>query len=444
MQATSEWLRNHPSSRVKVAVTDIDGILRAKYISRDKLLNALDHGFGFCNVVFGWDSQDVVYANHVADAGFADAAAHIVESSRRAIPWESDLPFFLADFRHDGGPAGTACPRSLLQRVIERAASLGFTARFGPEYEWFMYRETPVTADRKSHQHLRPLSPGMFGYSGLRTAQHTGLMSDLFDRLAEFGIDLEGLHTETGPGVLEAAIVHQEAMEAADRAVLFKQGVKEIAYRHGLIASFMAKPSAALPGCGGHLHQSLWRDGENVFNDSTGRHGMSKVMEQYTAGQLEFLPSLMPFFAPNINSYKRYVPGSWAATRANWGVDNRTTALRVIPGGPTSTRLETRVPGADANPYLAIAAALAAGLYGIEHELPLDLPAVEGSAYEQSVGTPLPNHLGGAAGAMKGGKAADLFGEDFTTHFVRTREWEWQQYLGAVTDWETRRYFELA
>ncbi|MCP9234796.1 glutamine synthetase family protein [Lewinella sp. JB7] len=444
MQATLDWLREHSASHVKVAVTDIDGILRAKYISREKLTGTLEHGFGFCNVVFGWDGQDTVYGNHVADAGFADASARLVPESRRTIPWENDLPFFLADFRDDEGPAGAACPRSLLHRVVVKAEGMGFTARFGPEYEWFAYRETPATAARKGYRNLRPLSPGMFGYSGLRTAQQAGLMQDLFDKLAAFGIELEGLHTETGPGVLEAAIAHREAMEAADRAVLFKQGVKELAYQHGLVASFMAKPSADLPGCGGHLHQSLWRGEQNIFHDPGGRHGMSTVMEQYVAGQIALLPSLMPFFAPNVNSYKRYVPGSWAATRANWGIDNRTTALRVIPGGASATRLETRVPGADANPYLAIAAALAAGLYGIENELALDQDPVRGSAYDQTIGEPLPVHLGGAAGAMRTPEVADLFGQNFVDHFLRTREWEWQRYLGAVTDWEVGRYFELA
>ena len=445
MQTTLAWLKDRSASRVKVAVTDVDGVLRAKYLSAQKLIDSLDSGFGFCNVVFGWDSQDAVYTNHVADPAFADAHARLVPESRRTLPWENDLPFLLADFRDDTGPAGAGCPRSLLLRVVEKANAMGFTARFGPEYEWFAYRETPASLAEKGYRSPTPLSPGMFGYSELRTGQQSGLMQDLFEQLAAFGIDLEGLHTETGPGVLEAAITYCDAVEAADRAILFKQGVKEISYRHGLVSSFMAKPSAALPGCGGHLHQSLWQDETNIFHDPAGRHGMSATFEHYLAGQLRLLPVLMPLFAPTVNSYKRYVPGSWAATRANWGVDNRTVALRVIPGSPTSTRLETRVPGADANPYLAIAAALAAGLYGIEHHLPLDQPPVTDSAYEQEVGEPLPNNLGGAAGAMRAsGEVAGLLGDAFTAHFLRTRDWEWEQYLGAVTDWELRRYLELA
>ncbi len=206
----------------------------------------------------------------------------------------------------------------------------------------------------------------------------------------------------------------------------------------------MAKPSAELPGCGGHLHQSVWRDGVNLFHDPAGRYGMSQEGEQYLAGQLRLLPALMPFFAPFVNSYKRYVPGSWAAVRANWGIDNRTCALRFLPGEPASSRLELRVPGADANPYLVMAAALAAGLYGIKNALSLELPPVQGSAYEQSVGQALPADLGGAAGAMQVEPLlASLLGEDFVGHLLRSRQWEWQQYQRAVTDWERRRYFEL-
>ncbi|MBC6993223.1 glutamine synthetase [Neolewinella lacunae] len=445
MQDLQQWLREQEANRVKVGVTDVDGLLRTKYLSKEKVLQSLGEGFGFCNVLFGWDSQDVVYDNGRDDGSFADLPARLLPGSRRNIPWEGDLPFLLADFAGSDAPMAAACPRALLLRTVEKAREMGFEARFGPEYEWFTYSETPGSLAAKNFANLEPLSPGMFGYSGLRTSQNAPFYRDLFEQLGRFGIPLEGLHTETGPGVMEAAIAYGPAVEAADRAVLFKQGVKEIAYRHGLVASFMAKPSAALPGCGGHLHQSLWQNGNNVFHDPAGRYGMSDLFAHYVAGQLALLPALLPMFAPNVNSYKRFVAGSWAATRANWGVDNRTVALRVIPGSPKGTRLETRVAGADANPYLAIAAALAAGLYGIEKALPLTLPPVEGSAYHQAIGESLPTDLGAAAGAMRRNTTAgEILGPDFTDHFLRTREWEWRQFSGAVTDWERRRYFETA
>lgn len=444
MTAMTELLQASPHPHVKVGVTDLDGVLRTKYLHRDKVISALESDFGFCNVIFGWDSQDELYGHAVADPGFADLPATLRPETVRQLPWENDLPFVLADFAGASGPAAAACPRSLLRRVVARAEALGFSARFGPEYEWFTYRETPTSLAEKDYHNPQPLTPGMFGYSGLRTGQNASYFEDLFQQLGRFGVELEGLHTETGPGVMEAAISHQPALEAADRAILFKQGVKQISYRHGLLASFMAKPRADLPGCGGHLHQSLWRDGKNAFHDAGGTHGMSDTFRHYLAGQLALLPALLPLFAPTVNSYKRYVAGSWAATRANWGVDNRTVALRVIPGSAKSCRLETRVPGADANPYLVIAAALAAGLYGIEQQLELKDPPVKGSAYEQEVGALLANDLGAAAGAMSvDGPHSSLLGKDFLHHFLNTRQWEWQQYQRAVTDWERRRYLEI-
>jgi glutamine synthetase len=444
MSYLTKQLQASPHPQVKVGVTDLDGILRTKYLHRDKVLAALESKLSFCNVIFGWDSQDALYGHGVADPGFADLTATLRPETLRFLPWENDLPFLLADFADATGPAAAACPRSLLKRVVARAGRLGFSARFGPEYEWFVYRETPTSLAEKDYRDPSPVTPGMFGYSGLRTGQNAGYFNDLFQQLGRFGVELEGLHTETGPGVMEAAIGHQPALEAADRAVLFKQGVKQISYRHGLLASFMAKPRADLPGCGGHLHQSLWRDGKNAFHDADGAHGMSDTFRHYLAGQLALLPVLMPLFAPTVNSYKRYVAGSWAATRANWGVDNRTVALRAIPGGAKGCRLETRVPGADANPYLVIAAALAAGLYGIEQQLELEDAPMTGSAYAQESGRTLPNDLGAAAGAMAvKGPHWDLLGHDFLRHFLDTRRWEWQQYQRAVTDWETRRYLEI-
>lgn len=439
-----KYLRERKDNRVKVGFTDLDGVLRTKYLHRKKVLAGLEGGSGFCNVVFAWDVADRLYESVPLDAGYGDARLEYDAATYRIIPWEADCPLLLGDFSEATGAPSHACPRSLLKRVVTRAGELGYTAGFGPEYEWMLYRETPETLRTKNFRELDQVSGGMFGYSGLRTGQFSDFHHQLFNQLEQFGVTLEGVHTETGPGMLEAAIAYQPALEAADRAVLFKEGVKQLAHRHCFTASFMAKPSAALPGCGGHLHQSLWRDGNNEFYDAEDAHGMSATFRHYLAGQLHFLPALLALFAPTVNSYKRLVPGSWAATRACWGVDNRTVALRVVPGTAASTRLETRVPGADANPYLAIAAALAAGLYGVEHKLMLDAPPVVGSAYDQTAGAPLAGDLGAAAGAMAGcEELGDLLGEAFVRHYVMTRREEWEQYRRAVTDWETRRYLEI-
>jgi glutamine synthetase len=272
------------------------------------------------------------------------------------------------------------------------------------------------------------------------------LVHELIDSLAAFDIPLEGFHTETGPGVFEAAIRYDDALRAADKAALFKTAAKEICHRHNLVASFMAKPSNALPGCSGHVHQSLWNKdlSKNLFFDAKGERGTSETLKHYLGGQMALMPELCALFAPNINSYKRMVPGTWAPTAATWGFDNRTCALRVIPGSPKSTRIEYRLAAADINPYVAISAAIASGLSGIEHRISPPQP-VTGNAYEVKDAAPLPSSLRVATEALDRSKVArDLFGKTFVDHYVMTRAWECGLAERAVTDWELARYFELA
>ena len=445
------------TEKVKLAVTDIDGVLRGKVMSYDKFKSVVEKGFGFCDVVFGWDSADLAYDNGAYTGwhtGYPDAQAVVDVETFRRVPWEGGLPFFLADFRGNGSTeALPVCPRGLLKKVVKQAADAGFTAYFSQEFEWFNFIASSDDPARRSFAGLKPITNGMFGYSILRASQRSAYFQDLFDELKKFGVPLEGLHTETGPGVYEAAILYSEVLEAADRAVLFKTGVKEIAYRHGVLPTFMAKVSDTLPGCSGHVHQSLWGGGDsgggagkmrNLFHDPGAATGMSSLMESYMAGQLFCLPHILPMVAPTVNSYKRLVEGAWAPTTLTWAIDNRTTALRALQGGAASTRLETRVVGSDANPYLAMAACLAAGLYGIRRQLKLEVSATTGSGYANKSNGVLPRNLWEATQAMKVSTVAkELFGEAFTDHFVRTREWEWRQFGQVVTDWELKRYFEI-
>jgi glutamine synthetase len=234
--------------------------------------------------------------------------------------------------------------------------------------------------------------------------------------------------------------------EAGDRAVLFKTAVKEIAYKQGIMATFMAKVNENLPGCGGHIHQSLWdgEGGKNLFYDEKEGSNMSETMKQYVAGQLLLIPQLLPLFAPTINSYKRLVEGAWAPTTLTWGVDNRTVAIRVLSGGKTSCRLETRVIGSDVNPYLAMAGVLAAGLYGIKNKLALTQLPNTGNGYLDLSHGRLPATLDEATQMMKKSSiAGEILGQGFVDHFTRTREWEWRQHLKTVADWELKRYFEI-
>lgn len=456
-RALIDEIMSSDADYVKVAIADVDGVLRGKYLDKRKLFasaavqsGAERPGFGFCNVVFGWDSADECYDNATYtgwQSGYPDAQVRLDLGSHRRIPWEDGRDFFLGEFvTDDGGGPLAVCPRQTLRRMIDRAADAGYLATVGMEFEWFNFAETSASLHAKDFAGLDPLTPGMFGYSVLRSTQNQPFFDALLREMRAFGVPIEGLHTETGPGVFEAAILYSDALEAADRAVLFKTAAKEIASRFGITASFMARWNTDLPGCSGHAHQSLWdlEREANLFHEQGGDHAMSDLFRSYVAGQLALLPDILPMLAPNVNSYKRLVDGFWAPTTTTWGIDNRTVALRVIPGGQKSTRLETRVPGSDVNPYLAVAACLGAGLWGIEQGLRLEQAPTVGSGYAEGSGERLPRTLPEATERFAASAPVrDLFGDDFVDHYAASREWEWRQFRDAVTDWELRRYFEI-
>lgn len=436
-----------PHDKVKVAVSDVDGILRGKYLHRSKFLSAAEGGFGFCDVVLGWDMHDVCYDNTLLTGwhkGYPDAQVRLDLATARKVPWDGDVPFFLGEFVAADGSPHPLCPRQTLKRVLARAAKLGFQPMCGLEFEWFNFAENPRSWADKRGVDPTPLTPGMFGYSLLRINHSREYFNALMDELGAFRVPLEGLHTETGPGVYEAAIVFSDALEAADRGILFKTGTKEIAARFGIMPSFMAKWNQQYPGCSGHVHQSLSDGSRNLFHDPKGRHGMSAVFESYLAGQLAVALEFAPMFWPTVNSYKRLVDGFWAPVKPTWGIDNRTASFRVIPGSPKSTRLETRCPGADVNPYLAVAALVAAGMHGVEKGLELTTPPITGTNEGAENIPRAPRSLAATTEVFRNSEVArDWLGDDFVEHFARTRDFEWRQWQDAVTDWELRRYFEI-
>ena len=352
------------------------------------------------------------------------------------------LSFFLIDIYDSDGSPYPLSPRHLLSDLIERAKGMGFTFRAAAEYEYFFFRETSHSLHEKEFRDLTPLSPGMFGYSAVRASTYSELVHNVIESMDEFDVTIEGMHTETGPGVYETAIRHSDGISAADKSALFKNGIKELAPQHDVVATFMAKWNANLPGCSGHIHQSLIdEDGNNLFASERG--SLSDLARSYLAGILELLPAMTSLYCPNINSYKRAVPGVWSPINVSWGVDNRTTAVRAIAGNsPKATRLECRLPGADANPYLAMAACLASGLHGIEKGLEPQDP-ISGNAYETDGLLNLPSNLGTAASILKTSEGARKGLTDaFIDHYVMTREYEVRLYEKAVTDWELKRYFE--
>jgi len=440
-------LKKAGATKVKVAVSDIDGVLRGKYLHIDKFEGAADGGFGFCDVVFGWDMQDSPYDNTQVTGwqhGFPDALARIDLDTARHVPWDNGVPFFLGEFVNADGTPHPVCPRQLLRRVLARAKKLGYEVMAGMEFEWFNFRETTHTWAAKKGQPPEPITPGMFGYSVLRMADNPGFFNALMDEMLAFNVPIEGLHTETGPGVYEVAIGFSSALEQADRAILFKTGAREIGKRFGIMPSFMAKWSQQYPGCSGHIHQSLSDGKTNLFYDGESPRRMSKLFESWLAGQLHCLMEFAPLFWPTINSYKRLVDGFWAPVKPTWGMDNRTASFRVIAGSPKATRLETRCPGADVNPYLAMAAVIAAGLYGVEKGLKLTAPPITGTNQGADDIPRAPRTLIETTRNFRQSEIArDWLGDTFVDHFAATREWEWRQWQDAVTDWELKRYFEI-
>jgi glutamine synthetase len=433
-------------SHVKLGVTDLDGVIRGKYLSREKFFGALEHGFGFCDVIFGWDAHDQLYDKSTYTGwhtAFPDATARIDPASCRDVPMEGDMLFFLGEF---DGTAADLCPRRLLRRVVERAAGMGLAATVAAEFEFFVFDETPHSVRAKGYRDMKNFTPGWFGYSMLRSSVESDFYHALLKLCEDMDMPLEGLHTETGPGVLEAAIQYTDALAASDRAAIFKTFTKVLAERQGKMATFMAKWSNAYPGQSGHLHLSLRDlDGKSVFHQSGRPGNMSDTMRWFVGGQQALLPELLAMVAPTVNSSSRLIPGFWAPTDATWGIENRTCALRVIPGSPSSQRVEYRIAAADINPYLAIAAALGSGLWGIEHKIEPDAP-IAGSAYDitHAAERALPRTLSQAADRLVASSAArNLFGDVFVDHYAMTRHWEEREFRKAITDWELARYFEI-
>ncbi|KAJ3014940.1 hypothetical protein HKX48_004886, partial [Thoreauomyces humboldtii] len=438
--------------RIRVSGCDIDGIPRGKTITKTKFLKSLEEGFGFCNVAFGWDMLDKVYDASVhVERGYSDLIARLDTSTYRRIPWDNNTPHFLFDFMDPVSQKPYAnCPRGLLKNAIRQCNELGFEPLCGMEFEFFNFKETPDSLVAKDGVGLTPLTPGMFGYSLLRPALHQDYFNEIYDQCLAYDIPIEGFHTETGPGVFEAALQYGEALEVADRAHLFKTAAKQIGLKHGIMASFMAKPWNDLPGCSGHIHFSLAHldSGKNAFvpgdddmiDDENDRlHGLSPVMKSFVAGILEALPSIMPMLAPTINSYKRLVENYWAPVTVSYGIENRIAAVRIItpPTCPKSaTRLELRVPGADVNPYLAIGACLAAGVNGVRKKLVPAFPPLKGN--NATGGERLPRTLKEAADKMmeKDSVARQVLGDAFVDHFGKTRLHEWKQWETSVTNWE--------
>ncbi|KAF3765187.1 glutamine synthetase/guanido kinase [Cryphonectria parasitica EP155] len=455
---------------VKLAGVDVDGILRGKLVSKKKFLSVAKAGFGFCSVIFGWDMHDQTYFRELGisnkENGYRDLIAIPDLATFRRIPWEDNMPFFLVSFYDpDTNEPLSACPRQLLKRQVDKLEANGWGAMAGAEYEFYQFKNpegntsaAPYLRDNTTHS-LPALTEGMFGYSLIRPVHNKDYYYDIFNTCEAFNCNIEGWHTESGPGVYEAALEFGEVRGMADRASLFKYVVKSVATKYAITPCFMAKPKQGLPGNSGHMHVSLVdKAGKNLlFRDTPDASApwadiahLSDIGRHFLAGLLEGLPDIMPLFAPTINSYKRLVENFWAPVTVSWGLEHRAASIRIIApptAKPGATRFEVRVPGADANPFFVFSAILALGIRGIEKKLEIPCPPLGkgedvGGASDQ--GQRLAKSLREAVDRFtrKESIAREVFGDEFVDHFGGTRDHEIRQWDEAVTDWEMKRYIE--
>lgn len=439
-------LRDADVRTVEFGMPDVDGLLRGKRVPARYFIDSVARkGSAIANILFGWDIQDEMMDGLAFSGwhtGYSDILLKPDLGTLRIAPWEESTATVLCDVTMPDGAPIEIAPRTVLKRQIERARALGYAFSFGYELEFYLFRETPTSAAEKGYEQLVPVTPDVFTYGLHRLATIDDIVARIREEMSRYGIPIEAANTEYGPGQLEINMTHSDPLSAADRAVLYKEGVRSIAAQSGCIASFMAKVSGAGAGSSGHVHQSVRSAdgaGANLLWDEQAG-APSPLLRQLVAGQLASMAELCLLFCPTVNSYKRRVAQSWAPTTVAWAHDNRTVALRAIAREASTCRVEHRLPGADANPYLVLAAAIAGALHGIEHGLEPSEP-LRGDGYAQDA-PPLPATLDDAIEAFeRSAIARQAFGDEFVEHFLATRRWERDQFRAAVTDWERRRYF---
>jgi glutamine synthetase len=431
---------------VVLAFTDMQGRLQGKRFAAPFFLDeVLPHGSEGCNYLLAVDIDlNTVdgYAMSSWERGYGDFAMRPDPSTLRRVPWQDGTALLLADLTwEDGAPVG-ASPRQILRRQLDRLAAHGLTAHAGTELEFLIFRNTYEQAWDSGYRGLTPANQYNADYSVLATARVEPLLRRIRNEMAGAGLTPESAKGECNLGQHEVVFRYDEALTTCDQHSVYKTGAKEIASQEGMAVTFMAKFNER-EGNSCHIHLSLRdRDGVPAMADPDDHSptAMSPLMRHFLAGQLAALRDFSLFFAPNINSYKRFRPGSFAPTAVAWGRDNRTCALRVVGHGP-SLRLENRVPGGDVNPYLAVAAMVAAGLHGIERELELPEPCT-GNAYDGPY-EQVPGSLREAAELWSASAlAADAFGPEVVAHYANMARIEQRQFDTAVTDWERFRSFE--
>ncbi|WP_028815436.1 glutamine synthetase family protein [Streptomyces flavidovirens] len=429
---------------VVLAFPDMQGRLQGKRFAAQFFLDdVLDHGTEGCNYLLAVDTEmNTVDGYEMAswDRGYGDFAMHADLSTLRRVPWNDGTAMLIADLAWNDGSPVVAAPRQILRRQLERLAELGYTAHVGTELEFIVFKDSYEQAWDRGYKDLVPANQYNIDYSVLGTGRIEPLLRRIRNDMTAAGLTVESAKGECNPGQHEIVFKYDEALVTCDQHAIYKTGAKEIASQEGVSLTFMAKYNER-EGNSCHIHLSLQdADGRNAMADDAASDGMSPVMRHFLAGQLAALRDFALLYAPNINSYKRFQPGSFAPTAVAWGNDNRTCSLRVVGHG-RSMRFENRLPGGDVNPHLAVAGLVAAGLYGIEHQL--ELPeACTGNAYTGDY-EHVPTSLREAAELWENSPIAKAaFGDEVVAHYRNMARVELQAFDSAVTDWELRRSFE--
>ena len=424
---------------VVVAFTDMQGRLLGKRLHAEFFVDEMDaeHPVEGCNYLLALEMEmDPVPGYEIAswEQGYGDFAVTPDMATLRRIPWLEGTALVLGDVGwHDGSPVQPS-PRQVLRAQIERAEQLGLTPMVGSELEFYLLRETYAEAHASGYTGLTPSVPYILDYHILATTYDEPLMRALRNGMQAAGMRVETSKGEAWPGQQELNFRFSDALTMADNHTIYKNGAKEIAFLHGCAITFMAKPFEDWIGNSCHIHSSLFRGDEAAFASDDALFG------QWLAGQIACAKELSVFFAPTVNSYKRYAAGSWAPTTLAWGNDNRTCGFRVVGHGK-ARRVETRIPGGDVNPYLAFAALIASGLHGIEQGLEAP-PPLEGNAYESDAER-FPSTLRDAIAALETGTMARAaFGDQVVDHYLNYARTEQGLFDRFVTDWERKRYFE--
>jgi glutamine synthetase len=434
---------------VVAAMVDLQGRLVGKRFHAQYFAESGHEETHGCNYLLGVDIEMEPVPGYKATSwqlGYGDFVLKPDLSTLRRIPWLPGTALVLCDvLDHHTHQDVPHSPRAILKKQLRRLEAMKLKAYVASELEFFLFDDSYDAANRKGYRNLKPSGHYIEDYHILQTTKDESVMRAIRNGLNEAGIPVENSKGEWGPGQEEINVQYAEALEMADRHAIIKNGCKEIAYGQGRAITFMAKWDYGMAGSSCHVHQSLWSaDGASpLFFDKAGDHGMSETMRHYLAGQLEHARESTYFLAPYINSYKRFMAGTFAPTRAVWSFDNRTAGYRVCGAGTKSIRLECRIGGADLNPYLAFAALLAAGLDGIERKLPLE-PMFAGDAYDPGRQLrEVPKTLREARALLDGSKfLREAMGDEVIDHYVHTADWEQHQFDRRVTDLELKRGFE--